>query len=195
MNDVATKPRVWAGIITAVHLDAYGCKVKIKGGKTYFDLQKVVSGSQMIHMQMKRVFFARPLVWWKILKIVICKDKASTICSNVSSQESFIAVFCNLTFLFKHEKLYFMYQSQSIQLSRFLCRSMEHSYISNKADEERQKRPNYRALLEHDGFLWQHSRNNQVCLLVKIILRVIADLEAVTICNPYRDNNQCRINV
>ncbi|XP_009797133.1 U11/U12 small nuclear ribonucleoprotein 48 kDa protein [Nicotiana sylvestris] len=40
-------------------------------------------------------------------------------------------------------------------------RSMEHSYISNKADEERQKRPNYRALLEHDGFLWQHSRNNQ----------------------------------
>lgn len=67
MNDVATKPRVWAGIITAVHLDAYGCKVKIKGGKTYFDLQKVVSGSQMIHMQMKRIFLARPLVCGKML--------------------------------------------------------------------------------------------------------------------------------
>ncbi|XP_059308192.1 U11/U12 small nuclear ribonucleoprotein 48 kDa protein [Lycium ferocissimum] len=40
-------------------------------------------------------------------------------------------------------------------------RSMEHAYISNKADEERQKRPNYRPLLEHDGFLWQRSRNNQ----------------------------------
>lgn len=131
-------------------------------------MQKVVSGSQMIHMQMKRVFFARPLVWWKILKIVICKDKASTICSKV--QESFIAVFLISLFSSSMKRLYFMYQSQSIQLSRSLCRSMEHSYISNKADEERQKRPNYRALLEHDGFLWQHSRNNQVCLLVKIIL-------------------------
>ncbi|XP_015074219.1 U11/U12 small nuclear ribonucleoprotein 48 kDa protein [Solanum pennellii] len=40
-------------------------------------------------------------------------------------------------------------------------RSMEHTYISNKADEERQKRPNYKPLLEHDGLLWQHSRNNQ----------------------------------
>ncbi|KAK4366461.1 hypothetical protein RND71_014341 [Anisodus tanguticus] len=40
-------------------------------------------------------------------------------------------------------------------------RLMEHTYISNKADEERQKRPNYKALLEHDGLLWQRSRNNQ----------------------------------
>lgn len=40
-------------------------------------------------------------------------------------------------------------------------RLMEHIYISNKADEERQKRPNYKSLLEHDGLLWQRSRNNQ----------------------------------
>ncbi|KAL3370949.1 hypothetical protein AABB24_007794 [Solanum stoloniferum] len=40
-------------------------------------------------------------------------------------------------------------------------RSMEHTYISNKADEERQKRPNYKPLLEHDGLLWQRSQNNQ----------------------------------
>ncbi|CAN4115234.1 unnamed protein product [Withania somnifera] len=40
-------------------------------------------------------------------------------------------------------------------------RSMEHTYISSKADEERQKRPNYKPLLEHDGLLWQSSRNNQ----------------------------------
>lgn len=40
-------------------------------------------------------------------------------------------------------------------------RSMEHTYVSNKADEERQKRPNYKPLLEHDGLLWQRSRNNQ----------------------------------
>ncbi|MCD7466414.1 hypothetical protein HAX54_003069 [Datura stramonium] len=40
-------------------------------------------------------------------------------------------------------------------------RSMEHAYISNKADEERQKRPNYKALLEHDGLVWQRSRHNQ----------------------------------
>ncbi|PHU00647.1 hypothetical protein BC332_30434 [Capsicum chinense] len=40
-------------------------------------------------------------------------------------------------------------------------RSMEHTYISNKADEERQKRAYYKPLLEHDGLLWQRSRNNQ----------------------------------
>ncbi|KAL6501193.1 hypothetical protein OROHE_025056 [Orobanche hederae] len=38
-------------------------------------------------------------------------------------------------------------------------RNMEHTYISKIADEERLKRPDYRPIIDHDGFLWQKSRN------------------------------------
>ncbi|KAL7185049.1 hypothetical protein ACSBR2_027065 [Camellia fascicularis] len=38
-------------------------------------------------------------------------------------------------------------------------RTAEHAYFSNRADEERQKRLNYRPVLEHDGFLWQRPHN------------------------------------
>ncbi|KAI3459065.1 hypothetical protein Pfo_015728 [Paulownia fortunei] len=38
-------------------------------------------------------------------------------------------------------------------------RNMEHAYVSKIADEERQKRPDYRPIIEHDGFLWQRSSN------------------------------------
>ncbi|CAK9137733.1 unnamed protein product [Ilex paraguariensis] len=39
-------------------------------------------------------------------------------------------------------------------------RMAEHAYISKRADEERRKRTNFRPILEHDGLLWQHSRNH-----------------------------------
>ncbi|XP_052200042.1 U11/U12 small nuclear ribonucleoprotein 48 kDa protein [Diospyros lotus] len=38
-------------------------------------------------------------------------------------------------------------------------RIVEHAYLSTRADEERQKRPNYRPLLEHDGLLWQRPQD------------------------------------
>uniref|UniRef100_A0A7N1A9E1 CHHC U11-48K-type domain-containing protein n=1 Tax=Kalanchoe fedtschenkoi TaxID=63787 RepID=A0A7N1A9E1_KALFE len=37
----------------------------------------------------------------------------------------------------------------------------EHEYLTNKAREERQKRPNYRSIVEHDGLVWQHSHNQE----------------------------------
>ncbi|KAH6838099.1 hypothetical protein C2S53_001190 [Perilla frutescens var. hirtella] len=38
-------------------------------------------------------------------------------------------------------------------------RSMEHAHVSKIADEERQKRPDYRPVIDHDGFLRQRSSN------------------------------------
>ncbi|XP_073271833.1 U11/U12 small nuclear ribonucleoprotein 48 kDa protein-like [Primulina huaijiensis] len=38
-------------------------------------------------------------------------------------------------------------------------RNMEHAYVSKIADEERQRRSDYRPIIEHDGLLWQRSRN------------------------------------
>ncbi|GFZ05957.1 hypothetical protein Acr_18g0001270 [Actinidia rufa] len=38
-------------------------------------------------------------------------------------------------------------------------RMAEHGYFSKMADEERQKRSNYRPLLEHDGLFWQRPHN------------------------------------
>ncbi|XP_019153353.1 PREDICTED: U11/U12 small nuclear ribonucleoprotein 48 kDa protein [Ipomoea nil] len=40
-------------------------------------------------------------------------------------------------------------------------RNVEHAYVAKTADEERQKRPNYKAVIDHDGLLWQRSHNNQ----------------------------------
>nr|GMC52064.1 U11/U12 small nuclear ribonucleoprotein 48 kDa protein [Ipomoea batatas] len=40
-------------------------------------------------------------------------------------------------------------------------RNVEHAYVAKRADEERQKRPNYNAVIDHDGLLWQRSHNNQ----------------------------------
>ncbi|KAJ4969361.1 hypothetical protein NE237_016062 [Protea cynaroides] len=37
----------------------------------------------------------------------------------------------------------------------------EHSNLSMRADEERQKRPNYCPIIEHDGLYWQHSGNQE----------------------------------
>ncbi|KAJ0045955.1 hypothetical protein Pint_05526 [Pistacia integerrima] len=32
----------------------------------------------------------------------------------------------------------------------FICRMAEHAHVSNRADEERKKRPFYRPIIEHD---------------------------------------------
>lgn len=39
----------------------------------------------------------------------------------------------------------------------------EHQHISKKADEERQKRPDYRRLIEHDSFPFQR-QHDQACV-------------------------------
>lgn len=40
----------------------------------------------------------------------------------------------------------------------------EYQYISKKADEERQKRPDYRPLIEHDSLLHQR-QHDQACFM------------------------------
>ncbi|CAM8963105.1 unnamed protein product [Rhodiola kirilowii] len=37
----------------------------------------------------------------------------------------------------------------------------EHNYLTNKAREERQKRTNYKSIVEHDGLIWQHSHSQE----------------------------------
>ncbi|XAR65861.1 hypothetical protein NMG60_11011841 [Bertholletia excelsa] len=41
-------------------------------------------------------------------------------------------------------------------------RMVEHEHLTKRADEARQKRSNYRPLLEHDGLFWQQSRNQEI---------------------------------
>ncbi|KAH7840280.1 hypothetical protein Vadar_015070 [Vaccinium darrowii] len=41
-------------------------------------------------------------------------------------------------------------------------RMAEHAYFSKQADEERQKRSNYRPLLDHDGLSWQQPRDQDM---------------------------------
>ncbi|KDP23770.1 hypothetical protein JCGZ_23603 [Jatropha curcas] len=41
------------------------------------------------------------------------------------------------------------------------CRVAEHEYMSKRAEEERQKRPNYRAIVEHDGLPSKQSNNQE----------------------------------
>ncbi|RAL40317.1 hypothetical protein DM860_006387 [Cuscuta australis] len=40
-------------------------------------------------------------------------------------------------------------------------RNAEHEYLKKSADEERQKRPSYKALMDHDGLPWQRSHNQE----------------------------------
>lgn len=40
-------------------------------------------------------------------------------------------------------------------------RVAEHTYISNRADEERKRRTNYHPLLEHDGTVWQRPNDQE----------------------------------
>ncbi|GER51320.1 T6K12.22 protein [Striga asiatica] len=63
-----------------------------------------------------------------------------------------------------HERSLIEEKIKSLRNSRPISafeRNMEHAYLSKMAGEERAKRPEYRPIIEHDGFLWQRS-NNQV---------------------------------
>ncbi|KAL0302971.1 UNVERIFIED_CONTAM: U11/U12 small nuclear ribonucleoprotein [Sesamum radiatum] len=61
-----------------------------------------------------------------------------------------------------HERSLIEEKIKALRNSRPLSayqRNLEHAYMSKIADEERQKRPDYRPIIEHDGFLRQRSSN------------------------------------
>ncbi|XP_011077074.1 U11/U12 small nuclear ribonucleoprotein 48 kDa protein [Sesamum indicum] len=61
-----------------------------------------------------------------------------------------------------HERSLIEEKIKALRNSRPLSayqRNLEHAYMSKIADEERQKRPDYRPIIEHDGFLRQRSGN------------------------------------
>lgn len=48
-------------------------------------------------------------------------------------------------------------------MNLFCFRMAEHEYVSKRANEERQKRADYRPIIEHDVLLWQRARNQVFC--------------------------------
>lgn len=48
----------------------------------------------------------------------------------------------------------------------------EHAYLTARADEERKNNPNYKPVPEHDGLLWQQSRD-QVFLISMAYSQII----------------------
>ncbi|KAK4433121.1 U11/U12 small nuclear ribonucleoprotein [Sesamum alatum] len=61
-----------------------------------------------------------------------------------------------------HERSLIEEKIKALRNSRPLSayqRNLEHAYVSKIADEERQKRPDYRPIIEHDGFLRLRSSN------------------------------------
>ncbi|KAL2482108.1 U11/U12 small nuclear ribonucleoprotein 48 kDa protein [Forsythia ovata] len=61
-----------------------------------------------------------------------------------------------------HERSMIEERIKALRESRPLStyqRNVEHAYVSQKADEERKNRSDYRPIIEHDGLLWQRSRN------------------------------------
>ncbi|KAL4186299.1 hypothetical protein AMTRI_Chr09g13450 [Amborella trichopoda] len=61
-----------------------------------------------------------------------------------------------------HERSFLEEKIKALSLSGPLSKSQlisEHDQVSRMANEERQNRPDYRAVLEHDGLLWQRSRH------------------------------------
>ncbi|KAK4381587.1 U11/U12 small nuclear ribonucleoprotein [Sesamum angolense] len=61
-----------------------------------------------------------------------------------------------------HERSLIEEKIKALRNSRPLSayqRNLEHAYMSKIADDERQKRPDYRPIIEHDGFLRQRSGN------------------------------------
>ena len=40
-----------------------------------------------------------------------------------------------------------------------MCRMAEHAYVSERADAERMRRPNYRPIIDHDGLPRQAASN------------------------------------
>ncbi|GFP95748.1 U11/U12 small nuclear ribonucleoprotein 48 kDa protein [Phtheirospermum japonicum] len=63
-----------------------------------------------------------------------------------------------------HERLFIEEKIKALRNSRPVSayeRNMEHAYVSKIADEERLKRPDYKPIIEHDGFLWQRPNNQE----------------------------------
>ncbi|KAL3630971.1 hypothetical protein CASFOL_023955 [Castilleja foliolosa] len=63
-----------------------------------------------------------------------------------------------------HERLLIEEKIRALRNSRPVSayeRNMEHAYVSKIADEERLKRPDYKPIIEHDGFLWQRPNNQE----------------------------------
>ncbi|KAK3197926.1 hypothetical protein Dsin_021341 [Dipteronia sinensis] len=63
-----------------------------------------------------------------------------------------------------HERSWLGEKIRGLRVSQPLTsyqRMAEHAYVSNRADEERNKRPNYRPIIEHDGLPWQRSSNQE----------------------------------
>lgn len=61
-----------------------------------------------------------------------------------------------------HERFVLETRIKALCTSRFVPayqRVQEHEYISQKAEEERKKRSNYRPIIEHDGVLWHRGGN------------------------------------
>lgn len=61
-----------------------------------------------------------------------------------------------------HERSMIEERIRALRASRTLStyqRNVEHAHVSQKADEERKNRSDYRPIIEHDGLLWQRSRN------------------------------------
>lgn len=50
-------------------------------------------------------------------------------------------------------------ESKYMDLFSVSCRMAEHAYVSNRAEEERKKRPNYRPIIDHDGVPRQRPSN------------------------------------
>lgn len=63
-----------------------------------------------------------------------------------------------------HERAFLERKINAMRYSRPLPnyqRVAEHGFESQKADERRRKRLNYRPILEHDGILWQRARDKE----------------------------------
>ena len=66
------------------------------------------------------------------------------------------------------------------------CRMAEHACLTARADEERKNNPNYKPILEHDGLLWQRSRNQVLLIsmtnsqISKVDIKILFSIVVIT---------------
>lgn len=51
------------------------------------------------------------------------------------------------------------YEMLSFSSTVFLCRVVDHDYVSQRAHEERKHRSQYKPIIDHDGIHWEKSRD------------------------------------
>lgn len=51
------------------------------------------------------------------------------------------------------------YEMLSFSCTVFLCRVVDHDYVSQRAHEERKNRSQYKPIIDHDGIHWEKSRD------------------------------------